>query len=222
MTKSSEIDTEIPSPRATYQDVLNAPPDLITEIVDGILYTFSRPAVPQDFAYSGLGGIMSQSFQYGRGGPGGWWILSEPEVHLSAEILVPDIAGWRRERVATLPPGAYHTVAPDWICEVLSPSTEEHDRGRKQKVYAREGVDFLWFVDPIARSLEAYRLRGTEWELIGELYNDAQVSLPPFEAIIFDLSDLWLPPIFHRGTPMTEQSDRLATESEPAIIETSK
>ena len=189
------------SPRATYQDVLDAPPHMVAEIVDGKLYTHSRPATPHSRASSALGIIIGQSFDIGRGGTGGWWILFEPELHFDEDILVPDIAGWRRERMPEIPTAAYITLAPDWVCEVLSPSTRKLDLGRKQKVYARENVSFLWFVDPSERSLEAYELRGNEWVLIDRLTDDAKVSLPPFEAIRFDLGKLWIPHVLHKSLP---------------------
>ena len=205
------------SPQATYQDVLDAPPHMVAEIVSGKLYTQPRPASPHAFAGSGLGGIVSQAFQYGRGGPGGWWILFEPELHLGEDILVPDIAGWRRERMPVYPITAYFTLVPDWVCEVLSPSTRKLDLGGKRAVYAREGVGFLWLIDPDARSLEAFELRGAEWVLIDALFDDAPVSLPPFEAISFNLGDLWPPYAVHKELP-----GRPTAEAQPELIETSK
>ena len=126
--------------RATYQDVLDAPAHRVAEIVDGTLYTQPRPAPPHAVASSYLGGELTGPFGKGRGGPGGWWILDEPELHLGEDILVPDLAGWRRERMAELPDTAYFTLAPDWACEVLSASTRRLDLHEKRPVYAREGV----------------------------------------------------------------------------------
>ena len=196
-TTRSETDTR----RATYQDVLDAPPDKVAEVVDGTLYIFHRPAIRHTLAASVLGGIISPPFYHGRGGPGGWWILKEPELHLGEDIVVPDIAGWRRERIPVLPDAAYFTLAPDWLCEVLSPSTRKLDLGGKSAVYARAGVRYIWFVDPIARSLEAKLLRGGKWAVIATLHDDATVSLPPFEEISFSLDDLWLPPTVHKAVP---------------------
>ena len=208
---------ETTSTRATYQDVLDAPPHKVAEVVDGTLYTHPRPAPPHAVAKSVLGGFLNQTFQFGRGGPGGWWIVDEPELHLGEDIVVPDIAGWRRERMPQLPNKAYFTLATDWVCEVLSPSTRTLDLGGKRAVYAREGVSCLWFSDPIARSLEAHELRGTQWVLIDTLFEDASVSLPPFEAISFNLGELWSPPTFHKDVP-----SKLSTESEPELAETTK
>ncbi len=177
---------------ATYQDVLDAPPHKVAEVVYGTLYTHPRPAMPHARAGSGLGALIGGPFDYGRGGPGGWWIVDEPELHLGDDIVVPDLAGWRRARMPEFPDTAYCERAPDWVCEVLSPSTRALDRGAKQSIYAREGVAHLWLVDPEARSLEAFVLRDSGWALLDKLSGGAPVSLPPFDAIQFSLSDLWV------------------------------
>ena len=215
MNKSPATKTLTASPRATYQDVLDAPPHMVAEIVDGKLYTQPRPALPHAIASSRLGILIGSPFEFGYGGPGGWWIVDEPELHLGEDIVVPDIAGWRRERVPVFPSGAYCTLAPDWVCEVLSPSTRKLDLGGKRAVYARERVSYLWLADPIVQSLEAFELRGTQWVLIDTLFDDATVSLPPFEAISFNLGDLWLPHSVHQ-----EQPSKLTVESEPEMIGT--
>ena len=176
--------------RATYRDVLEAPPHLVAEIVAGTLHTHPRPAPRHARASSALGAKIGDPFDYG-GGPGGWWILDEPELHLADDILVPDIAGWRRERMPEFPDTAFFTLAPDWVCEVLSPSTRDLDRHGKRPVYAREGVRHLWFVDPAARDLEAFELREGAWVLIAALRDSDAVSVPPFEAVSFPLDALW-------------------------------
>ena len=178
--------------RATYQDVLDAPPNMVAEIAYGTLYTHPRPATPHAWAGSGLKSALGPPFNFSRGGPGGWWIVYEPEVHLSDDIVVPDIAGWRRENLPEFPDAAYFELAPDWVCEVLSPSTRSLDRGAKQAIYAREGVRYLWLVDPGARTLEAFELREGPWVLLKQLADNAQVSVPPFDAITFSLADLWI------------------------------
>ena len=218
VTKSQTANSEPNSTRATYQDVLDAPPHMVAEIVDGTLYTQPRPGPRYCLAKSVLRICIGSPFHKGRSGPGGWWILFEPEVHLGEDILVPDIAGWRRERMPELPTTAYFTLAPDWVCEVLSPSTRALDLGGKRAVYAREGVACLWLVDPDACSLEAFMLRGTEWVLMDTLFDDALVSLPPFEAISFNLGDLWPPHAVHKESPPVKQ----AIESETELAETSK
>ena len=176
---------------ATYQDVIDAPAHMVAEIVEGALYTHPRPAMPHALASSSLGVELGSPFQKGRGGPGGWWIIDEPELHLGEDILVPDVAGWRRERMPDFPDTAFVTLAPDWVCEVLSRSTRDLDRHGKRPVYAREGVRHLWFIDPEARDLEAFELRDGEWVLIATARNDDPVSIPPFEAISFPLDALW-------------------------------
>ena len=180
-----------PERRATYRDVLDAPAHMVAEVVEGALYTHPRPAMPHALASSALGAKIGDPFNFGKGGPGGWWIIDEPELHLGEDILVPDIAGWRRERMPDFPDTAFFALAPDWVCEVLSPSTRDLDRHGKRPVYAREGVAHLWFIDPVARDLEAFELRNGEWVLIAAARNDDPVSIPPFEAISFPLDALW-------------------------------
>ena len=180
-----------PRRRATYQDVLDAPPHRVAEIVDGVLHTNPRPAMPHALARSSLGNDLSGPFQFGRGGPGGWWIIDEPEFHLGEDVLVPDLTGWRRERMPDFPDAAYSTLAPDWVCEVLSPSTRKLDLHCKRPVYAREGVGHLWLVDPADRSLEVFERREGEWVLIATAQDDAPVRIRPFEAVTFGLGDLW-------------------------------
>ena len=180
-----------PRPRATYQDVLDAPPHRVAEVVDGVLYTNPRPALPHARASSSLGVKIGGPFDHDAGGPGGWWIIDEPELHLGEDILVPDLAGWRRERMPDFPETAYSTLAPDWVCEVLSPSTRKLDLHGKRPVYAREGVAHLWLVDPMDRTLEAFELRDGEWVLIATAMDAEPVQVRPFEAVSFSLGDLW-------------------------------
>ena len=181
----------LPRPRATYQDVLDAPPHRVAEVVDGVLYTNPRPALPHARASSSLGVKIGGPFDHDAGGPGGWWIIDEPELHLGEDILVPDLAGWRRERMPDFPDAAYSTLAPDWVCEVLSPSTRKLDLHAKRPVYAREGVAHLWLVDPVDRTLEGFELRGGEWVLFATAKDDDPVQVRPFEAVSFSLGDLW-------------------------------
>ena len=177
--------------RATYQDVLDAPPEIVAEVVGGTLRTQPRPAALHARAGSGLGAKIGGPFDYDRDGPGGWWIIDEPELHLGDDIVVPNLAGWRRERMPEYPDMAYFTIAPDWVCEVLSPSTRALDQGEKRTIYAREEVVYLWFVDTGVRTLEVFELSDGQWVLVDTLTGDAPVSLPPFEQISFSLGDLW-------------------------------
>ena len=147
--------------------------------------------MPHARASSSLGVKLGGPFDHDAGGPGGWWIIDEPELHLGEDILVPDLAGWRRERMPAFPVGPYCTLAPDWVCEVLSPSTRKLDLHGKRPVYAREEVAHLWLVDPTDRTLEALELREGEWVLSATAKDDAPVRIRPFEAVTFSLGDLW-------------------------------
>ena len=177
--------------RAGYADVLDAPPHMVAEVLAGTLYSQPQPAMPHGLASSGIGAKISPPFVYGDGGPGGWWIIFGPELHLEEDIVVPDLAGWRRTTMPDYPAAAYCTIAPDWTCEVLSHSTRRIDRHEKAAIYAREGVSHLWFVDPDARTLEALQLREGHWVLLATLADDESVSQPPFDAITFPLGALW-------------------------------
>ncbi len=176
---------------ATYQDVLDAPPHMVAEVLAGTLHTQPRPAMRHARASSVLGGELVGPFDRGRGGPGGWWIIDEPELHLGSDIVVPDLAGWRRGTMPDYPDAAYCETAPDWICEVLSPSTQRIDRNEKRAIYAREGVSHLWFVDPAAKTLEVFVPHGGHWSLMAKLAGDVPVSQPPFDAVSFPLAALW-------------------------------
>jgi Uma2 family endonuclease len=177
--------------RATYEDVLSAPRHKVAEIIDGELRLHPRPAKPHAAAASALGVELGPAFTRGRGGPGGWIILDEPELHLGADILVPDLAGWRRERMPSLDSAAYFTLAPDWVCEVLSESTAKEDRADKLPIYAREKIDYPWLVDPRLRTLEAMRREGAQWLVTGVWKDDARVRAQPFDAFELELAALW-------------------------------
>ena len=177
---------------ATYRDVLDAPAHEVAQVVDGVLYTHPRPATPHAQAASTLGEELGPPFKRGRGGPGGWIILDEPELHLGPDILVPDLAGWRRETLPELPEAPYLTVRPDWVCEVLSPSTRRLDRVRKVPVFAREGVGHVWLVDPAAKTLEILRLGDGAYVFVAAYAEAEVVRAEPFEAIELRLEDLWM------------------------------
>jgi Uma2 family endonuclease len=176
---------------ATYDDLEELPPHLVGELIAGELYASPRPAVPHSVAASRLGGELIGPFDRGRGGPGGWLLLFEPELHLGEDVLVPDFAGWRRERLPTPPRAAAMTLAPDWLCEVLSPSTEARDRAAKLPVYAREGVRHVWLVDPDLRTLEVFRLEGAHYALLATHVGAARVRVEPFTALELELEALW-------------------------------
>jgi hypothetical protein len=176
---------------ATYQDVLDAPEHVVAEIVDGELYLSPRPAMPHAMSISALSGLLIPPFGFGRGGPGGWVILIEPELHFGKQIVVPDMAGWRRERLPAVEDVPYMTLAPDWICEGLSPSTQKLDRTKKMRVYAKAGVGHAWLVDAKLRTLEVYRLHEGNWLLVATFSDAEKIRAEPFEAIAFSLGDLW-------------------------------
>ena len=185
--------------RATYADLEAVPRGMVAELIGGELYVFPRPAPRHANAAGQLMGWASGPFHRGQGGPGGWWILPEPEVRFpdrtepkGFHAVDPDLAGWRRERVPELPETAYFDLAPDWVCEVLSPSTEAYDRGTKMPLYAANGVRWAWLIDPIARTLEVYALgAGHRWNEPTLHKDAAAVRAAPFELKELDLSALW-------------------------------
>jgi Uma2 family endonuclease len=177
--------------RAIYSDLNGIPDHVVAEILDGELFTSPRPAPRHARAASSLGGELYGPFDRGRGGPGGWIILDEPELHLSGDALVPDLGGWRRERMPVLPEVTAFELAPDWVCEVLSPSTAALDRTRKLPIYARERVGHVWLVDPALKTLEALRLDGAGYRILNAWHGDAIVQAEPFEEYALHLADLW-------------------------------
>lgn len=182
-----------PKPAATYADLVALPENMVGEIINGELYAQARPAGPHGHAEVGMSADLLFSFQRGRGGPGGWWILVEPELHLPPNVLVPDLAGWRRERMPKIPQDHRFIVAPDWVCEILSPSTARKDRVLKMRAYAEQGVAHCWLLDPLARTLEVYSLRDNHWQQDASFGGDETFRAPPFEAVEFALADWWLP-----------------------------
>jgi Uma2 family endonuclease len=181
----------LPTRRATYQDVLDAPENMVAEILRGVLHLQPRPRPRHAVVASSLGFDIGGPFHRGVGGPGGWWIIDEPELHLGDEVIVPDLGGWRRERMPAMPETAWFDMPPDWVCEVLSPGTRQRDLTVKRDIYAEHGVPHLWFVDPEARTLEAFALRGGEWVLAAALAGDAEARVAPFDAVAMPLGALW-------------------------------
>jgi Uma2 family endonuclease len=176
---------------ATYEDLLALPENVVGEIIHGELVVSPRPAGPHTLAASSLGGELGGPFQRGKGGPGGWWILFEPELHLAEHVLVPDLAGWRRERMPQVPETSAFRIAPDWVCEVVSPASARTDRGAKALIYARHGVRHLWLVDPIAKTLDVWRNDAGHWTVVGVYGASETVRAEPFEAIELSLGPLW-------------------------------
>jgi len=176
---------------ATYEDLLKVPDHFVAEILEDELYATPRPAMPHAVAASALGSELGGPFQQGRGGPGGWWILDEPELHLGSDVIVPDLAGWRRSRVPQVPAVAAMTIPPDWVCEILSPSTEALDRVPKLNAYARERVAHVWFLNPRSQTLEVLRLEEARWTVVATHDGDVSVTVEPFDAVPLDLFRLW-------------------------------
>jgi len=177
--------------RANYEDLLAVPSHKVAEIIDGELLVSPRPAIPHAKASSALGAVVGGPFGIGTGGPGGWVILFEPELHFGDDVIVPDLAGWRREQMPVAPQAAYISLAPDWVCEVVSLITEKVDRADKLPVYARERVAHAWLVNPLARTLEVFALDGSRWTLLGTFAGDKKVRVVPFDAVEIDLPLLW-------------------------------
>lgn len=176
---------------ATYEDLLKVPDHLVAEILDGELYATPRPALRHARTATMLAAAIVNPFDRGHGGPGGWLFLTEPELHLHADVAVPDLAGWRRIHLPAIPDAPFLTVAPDWVCEVISPSTEAIDRGRKRTIYAREGASHLWLINPASETLEVLALAEERWTLVATYVGSAAVRADPFDALALDLSALW-------------------------------
>jgi Uma2 family endonuclease len=178
---------------ATYADIEALPPHVTGEIIFGTLVTHPSPAPPHGRAQSSLSYELEGPFNRGRGGPGGWIFLTEPELHLMGNVLVPDLAGWKSERLTPFPKTAWIDIAPNWLCEIILPATERYDRNEKRRIYATWGVEQMWLLDPRARVLECFTLVAGQW-LLSRSFDDTEiVNAPPFEAANFPLSSLLLP-----------------------------
>ncbi|MFI5288197.1 MAG: Uma2 family endonuclease [Polyangia bacterium] len=181
--------------RATYDDLLALPDHVVGEIIGGELIATPRPASPHAVAGTAIGSDLFGSYNRPPGGgTGGWWILFEPELHLGADVLVPDVAGWRRERMPRIPNVPAFELAPDWVCEIVSPSTERIDRARKMAIYAQVRVEHLWLVNPLIRTLEIYRLEGEGWKLVTIFAGSEKIRAVPFDAIELELDRWWIEP----------------------------
>lgn len=178
---------------ATYQDLEELPPSLKGEIIDGVLYTQPRPRPRHSLASAAIGSRVFGKYHDGAGGPGGWWILTEPGIELpDSPEVAPDLAGWRRERLPRLPADEPIRLAPDWICEILSPSNRAYDRTVKFPFHARVGVAHLWVVDPEARTVEVKQLVAGRWSDIAAFSDDDLLVAPPFLELEIPLGSLWL------------------------------
>ena len=179
-------------PESAYEALERLPENVVGEIIAGELYVSPRPRTRHGWAAFQLGyELGSLTRGPGRGGPGGWVFLPEQELHFDGDVLVPDLSGWRRERLPEIPDVVGITIAPDWLCEVLSPSTEALDRNRKMAVYARERIGHVWLVDPRSRTLEVYRLEEGAWKKLGVHTGEVTVHAEPFEVLPVELGSLW-------------------------------
>ncbi len=179
--------------KATYDDLYGIPENMTGEIINGQLIATPRPSKEHALASSYLGAEVIPPYCHGRGGgPGGWVILDEPEIKFGENILVPDMAGWRKERFPASKETNWISVAPDWICEVLSPGTLRLDRVKKMAVYGQFGVQHSWLIEPVAKTLEIFRLESGRWVLLGAFSEDDKVRAEPFQEIEIDLSVLWM------------------------------
>ena len=176
---------------ATYADIEALPSHVVGEILFGSLRTQPRPAFPHIGAASGLGMMLGGPFQMGRGGPGGWIIYDEPELHLGPHVVVPDLAGWRKERLAGTQAAKWIDIAPDWVCEVLSDSTRGFDKRDKMRIYATFQITYLWHLDPVSRFLEVFTRQENNWLLVGTYVGSDTVAAPPFDSNPFLLNELW-------------------------------
>lgn len=179
--------------RASYQDVLDAPEHTVAEVLAGELELSPRPSGAHALSATELLTDLNVAFGRGRGGPGGWRFLIEPELHLGDSIVVPDLAGYRTPRPAEGFQVAHFVSAPDWVCEIVSPSTVRVDRLRKLPLYLAHGVQHAWLLDPIARVLEVYAATSEGWRVHGP-YGGDRARVEPFAELELDLSALWPPP----------------------------
>jgi Uma2 family endonuclease len=190
---SSEFMTTTVKKPATYEDLRALPETVVGELIGGELSVSPRPASRHVLVASTLGIKLGGPFQLGEGGPGGWWSFDEPELHFGKDVLVPDLAGWKRSRMPVPPDAPFFTLPPDWVCEVLSPSTAVLDRVRKMPVYMRERVGHVWLIDPVSRTLEVFRREEDRWVLAGNHGGEQGIRAEPFEAVELELKVLWLP-----------------------------
>lgn len=180
---------------AVYEDLVHVPENMVGEIINGQLVATPRPSRRHGLTATALSGKLTPPYYFGEGnGPGGWVFIMEPEVSFGTDILVPDLAGWKEDRYLEDEPHNWISAVPDWICEVISPSTQQRDKMEKMPIYARHGLPYLWLIDPMARTLDAFRLEGCRWVVVGLFVESARVRVEPFVEVEIDLNDLWLRP----------------------------
>jgi Uma2 family endonuclease len=191
--KENKVMSEPARKRASYDDLYSIPETMIGEIIDGELIVTPRPSIEHAHAASLLGGELVLPYSFGRGdGPGGWLILYEPEIALGEHIFVPDLAGWRKERLAALSRKEWMSIPPDWVCEVLSPSTARVDKVRKMPIYAQYAIPYIWLLDPLSKTLDVFKLESGKWALLASFVDDDKVRAEPFSEIEIELGNFWL------------------------------
>ena len=181
---------------ATYQDLLDLPEDTHAEVLSGTIVTTPSPLPKHAKVQGALRSFIGKPYDDddGFGGPGGWWIFPEVDVQLGPhDVVRPDLAGWRRKRLADPAETRPILIPPDWVCEVLSPSTATRDRVDKSQLYAAHGVAFYWLVDPDSRTLETFRLSDGHWTLSGTFHDGHVARIPPFEEVELHIGRLFLP-----------------------------
>jgi Uma2 family endonuclease len=176
---------------AVYEDLYNIPENMTGQIIDGELIASPRPAPGHMNVASVLGAELVPPYRFGRGGPGGWIILMETEIMFGEHLLVPDLAGWKKERFPGWPEENWISTSPDWICEILSPSTAQTDKVRKMPIYAEYGVAHIWLIDPVIKTLDAFRNETGKWLLLASFAGEDRVRIEPFQETEIDLGDLW-------------------------------
>jgi Uma2 family endonuclease len=179
---------------AGWAELVAAPAGLEAEVIGGELWTHPRPRPEHGRAQGALTYGLFGAFDFGRGGPGGWWLIPEVDVAFGPhDIVSPDLAGWRRERGSEFPRERPIRVHPDWVCEVLSPSTQRRDRLQKAQLYLEGGVQCYWLVDTDARLLEAFEAQEGRWVRLGAWGDEDVARVPPFGAVELTVGDLFLP-----------------------------
>lgn len=179
--------------KASYEDLYRIPENMTGEIIAGELIVTPRPSRKHGYAATALGAKVTTGYQLGEGGgPGGWVIIIEPEIRFGEDFIVPDLAGWRRERFPASEEHNWISIAPDWVCEILSPHTARLDKHGKMKVYSHHGVPHLWLIDPLNRTFDVFRLQSGQWVVLGFYTDDDRVRAEPFSEIEIDLKILWL------------------------------
>lgn len=164
------------------------------ELVGGGIVDKASPSAAHADAQGALAALLRPRFhrQDGDEPPGGWWILPEVDIAFGLhDVLRPDVAGWRRARVPVRPSSYPVDVSPDWVCEVLSPSTAHRDLGVKREIYHRHEVAHYWVVDVEKQILLVYRREPAGYTLVLSAGPGERVRAEPFDACSLDMDELF-------------------------------